>query len=69
MFGYTKEISSRQLSLRKGEYSMGDEIGFSGIEKAYEDMLRGEKGIKYVLVDSHQKTIGRYKNGEKIKFL
>jgi penicillin-binding protein 2 len=67
MFGYTKEISSRQLSLRKGEYSMGDEIGFSGIEKTYEDMLRGEKGIKYVLVDSHQKTIGRYKNGEEDK--
>lgn len=63
MFGYTKEISSAQLSKRKTEYSMGDEIGFTGIEKAYEDILKGEKGIKYVLVDSHQKTIGRYKNG------
>ncbi len=63
MFGYTKEISSAQLSKRKTEYSMGDEIGFTGIEKAYENILKGEKGIKFVLVDSHQKTIGRYKNG------
>ena len=63
MFGYTKEISQDQLNKRKGEYSMGDEIGFSGIEKTYENLLRGEKGVKYVLVDSHQKTIGRYKNG------
>lgn len=67
MFGYTKEISSIQLQRRKDEYLMGDEIGFSGIEKTYEDILRGEKGIKYVLVDSHQKTIGRYKNGDEDK--
>lgn len=67
MFGYTKEISSFQLQRRKNEYMMGDEIGSSGIEKTYEDILRGEKGIKYVLVDSHQKTIGRYKNGDEDK--
>lgn len=67
MFGYTKEIPAEILNKRKNDYSMGDEIGFSGIEKTYEDILRGEKGIKYVLVDSHQKTIGRYKNGAEDK--
>ncbi|MBS3945811.1 MAG: penicillin-binding protein 2 [Melioribacter sp.] len=64
MFGYSKEISSGLLQQRRNEYSMGDEIGSSGIEKTYEDILRGQKGIQYVLVDSHQKTIGKYKNGE-----
>lgn len=64
MFGYTKEISQRMLQSRKKEYSMGDEIGSSGLEKSYEDILRGQKGIKYVLVDSKQKTIGSYKEGE-----
>ncbi len=63
MFGYSKEVPSEILERRKNEYDMGDEIGFSGIEKTYEDILRGKKGIKYVLVDSKQKTIGRYKNG------
>lgn len=67
MFGYSKEISSNLLQQRKNEYSMGDEIGFSGIEKTYEDILRGQKGVKYVLVDSHQKTIGSYKNGKEDK--
>jgi penicillin-binding protein 2 len=67
MFGYSKEISSGLLQQRRNEYSMGDEIGFSGIEKTYEDILRGQKGIQYVLVDSHQKTIGKYKNGEEDK--
>lgn len=63
MFGYSKEIPADILEHRKNEYDMGDEIGFTGIEKTYEKILRGEKGIKYVLVDSKQKTIGRYKNG------
>jgi len=63
MFGYTKEIPLEILQKRKEEYDMGDEIGFAGLEKTYEDILRGEKGIKYMLVDSRQRTIGRYKNG------
>jgi len=64
MFGYTKEIPAEILQRRKSEYDMGDEIGFTGLEKTYEDILRGDKGIKYMLVDSKQKTIGRYKEGE-----
>ncbi|MCX7875560.1 MAG: penicillin-binding protein 2 [Melioribacteraceae bacterium] len=64
MFGYTKEIPSSILQKRKNEYMMGDEIGFSGIEKTYEDILRGKKGINYVLVDSRQKTIGSFKEGK-----
>lgn len=64
MFGYTKEIPLGTYQKRKNEYDIGDEIGFGGIEKTYEDYLRGDKGIKYMLVDSKQKTIGRYKSGE-----
>ncbi|MCX6170925.1 MAG: penicillin-binding protein 2 [Ignavibacteriales bacterium] len=63
MFGYTKEIPLDIFQRRKGEYDIGDDIGFGGIEKTYEDYLRGEKGIKYMLVDSKQKTIGRYNAG------
>jgi len=63
IFGYSKEIPLEILQKRKDEYDMGDEIGFAGLEKTYEDILRGDKGIKYMLVDSRQKTIGRYKNG------
>lgn len=64
MFGYAREIPMNLLQKRKDEYSMGDEIGFAGLEKTYEDILRGQKGIHYVLVDSRQKTIGKYKSGE-----
>ncbi len=64
VFGYTKEISQQQLKRDKtGFYEPGDYIGYTGIEKAYEKYLRGEKGYKYYLVDSKQKETGRYKNG------
>jgi len=64
IFGYSKEIPPDILQRRKDEYDIGDEIGFAGLEKTYEDILRGDKGIKYMLVDSKQRTIGRYKNGD-----
>lgn len=63
MFGYTKEISKKQLEVDKSYYDMGDFIGNNGIEKTYEKFLRGTKGVKYVLVDSRRKENGRFNNG------
>lgn len=34
------------------EYKKGDYIGLSGIEKSYENELRGQRGIKYVFRDN-----------------
>jgi penicillin-binding protein 2 len=63
MFGYTKEVSPALLEKDKDYYKPGDLIGYSGIEKAYEKILRGKKGYTYILVDSRRKEIGRFKNG------
>ncbi len=63
IFGYTKEISAEQYQDKKDIYDMGDYVGYSGIEKVYENLLRGEKGYKLSLVDSRQRTIGRYHEG------
>ncbi|MFA8343746.1 MAG: penicillin-binding protein 2 [Rhodothermaceae bacterium] len=64
IFGYIKEISARQLQEDKDFYSLGDYVGQKGIEKSYETILRGEKGLDYFLVDSKQKTIGEYRDGK-----
>ncbi len=66
-FGYTKEISPGQLEKDKDYYSPGDIVGYTGIEKTYEKLLRGEKGYDYVLVDSKRKEIGKYKDGKEDK--
>lgn len=67
MFGYIKEISQEFLGKHKDEYTIGDNIGNNGLEKAYEQIVRGDKGMRYMLVDSRQKTIGRYKEGKEDK--
>ncbi|MBN2572213.1 MAG: penicillin-binding protein 2 [Ignavibacteriales bacterium] len=63
-FGYTKEITSKQLQDNKETYSYGDIVGSAGLEKYYEKELKGQKGISYILVDSKQRVIGKYADGK-----
>ncbi len=64
IFGYLREINSQQLKKHKDVYSLGDYIGIKGVERAYEEYLRGVKGYGYILVDSRRKTIGKYLEGK-----
>jgi len=53
LLGYIGEISRRQLQTYKTNgYSMGDEIGQFGLEKKWEDFLRGRSGGQQVEVDA-----------------
>ena len=45
-------------------YQPGDYIGKQGVERSYEQQLRGEKGVQILLRDAHGRIKGRYKNGE-----
>ncbi len=60
--GYVGEVSEEEIR-REPYYQMGDYIGISGIEKAYEEVLRGEKGQKVYLVDVHSRIKGSYQGG------
>src|ERR1051325_1298073 len=51
--GYMGEIGSRQLKLLKDQgYSVGDEIGQYGLERRWEELLRGQSGGQQVEVDA-----------------
>lgn len=63
ILGYVGEVNQEVLE-KDGYYQMGDYIGISGIEKAYESELRGEKGKRVVLVDVHNRERGSFQNGE-----
>jgi len=41
-----------------GFYKLGDYIGKSGVERAYEDYLRGKKGYQAIYVNNVNRTIG-----------
>lgn len=51
--GYIKEIDEDELKeFGKEYYKSGDIVGKKGIEKYYENLLRGEKGYKFMEVDA-----------------
>ena len=62
LLGYVGEVDDRDMS-RDPYYKMGDFIGKTGIEKAYEEQLRGIKGVKVELVDVHGMPKGAYQDG------
>ena len=62
VLGYVGEVNDADLK-RDSYYRMGDYIGKSGIEKSYEEVLRGVKGKKVMHVDVHSREIGPYHNG------
>lgn len=62
--GYIGEINQRQLEKQEDNYySQGDYIGLSGLESSYEKVLRGQKGVKYVMVNVNHVEKGAFKNG------
>ena len=64
MFGYLRGVSKEQLdSLAERGYTPDDKIGFTGLERFYEDDLRGEKGARYELVNPLGMLVGRYNDG------
>ena len=65
IIGYTGLISSDTLSQmqEKGntEYTAADQIGKTGIEKEYEDELKGEKGMEQLIIDSSSRIVSSQK--------
>lgn len=72
LLGYISEVSPEEIeSHREPEdqpddlwYTPGDQIGKSGIERHYEDSLRGKKGTKKVLKNVHNREVGSYAHGK-----
>ncbi len=60
--GYIGEVDQREID-RDAYYRMGDYVGKSGIEKAYENELRGRKGMKIKMVDVYNREKGSYMDG------
>lgn len=62
VLGYVGEVDQKAIDANR-YYENGDYIGRSGIERAYEDELRGVKGISYKMVDVHQMIKGSFEQG------
>ena len=62
LLGYISEVDAATIA-RDDYYQTGDYRGMSGIERTYEEVLRGEKGMKVSIVDVHGIEKGPYMDG------
>ena len=64
LLGYINEISAEELKKDPENYHSGDYIGKTGLEKAREADLRGEKGYHIYLRDARNRTRSAYADGQ-----
>ena len=70
VLGYVKEIDRsllKNIDNKQDEYEVGDLIGWQGIEKQYENILKGIKGVSYSQVDAFGREAGSVKGIDNIK--
>lgn len=63
LLGYIREVNQDDIDKGLGEYRSGDYIGAAGLELAYEEYLKGQKGAKFILKDKFGREVGAYKEG------
>ncbi len=63
-FGYVKEVTKKDIEEHNGYYRPGDYIGKAGIERQYNDVLRGERGVINMLYDARNVPQGSYAEGK-----
>lgn len=64
IWGYVREVDSNIIKQSNFFYHSGDLAGITGLERTYEPVLRGQRGIKYVIRDVHNRVVGPYENGK-----
>ncbi len=63
VLGDVAEVSKADVE-NSDYYQPGDYIGKLGVERSYEEQLRGEKGVQILLRDAHGRVQGNYQNGK-----
>jgi penicillin-binding protein 2 len=64
ILGYLSEVDSSFLKRHEGEgYQIGDYAGKTGLERSYERVLMGQRGIEYWKRDNKNRLTDRLENG------
>ncbi len=65
VLGYVAEVDVNFLQKHEDEgYEMGDYAGMTGLEKQYENVLMGQRGVKRFLRDNKGKIQGAFEKGQ-----
>ena len=64
LLGYAGEINDKEIdSLTTQGYRSGDLIGRTGVERSYEEVLRGEDGAEFVVVNAGGQRVSTLSEG------
>lgn len=63
ILGYVGEVDSSILKKTNYYYQMGDYMGLSGLERFYESILMGQRGVRYQIKDNKNRIVGSYEKG------
>ena len=64
VLGYIAEVDTNFLRKHSEEgYEMGDYAGKSGLERSYEKVLMGQRGVQRLIKDKLSRNMGSYENG------
>lgn len=64
LLGYTREVSERDLNSLGDYYDPGDITGKTGLERAYENQIRGRKGYSFVAVNKTGQRVAQFNDGK-----
>lgn len=64
LLGYIQEVNDKNIAESNGFYRPGDYIGASGLERSYEELLRGQRGIRNQMVDALNRPKGIFMEGK-----
>ncbi|HEY0898227.1 MAG TPA: penicillin-binding protein 2 [Sphingobacteriaceae bacterium] len=62
--GYIGEVTEKEIEKSNGFYRQGDYIGRTGVERSYEDLLRGQRGVQNLMVDAFNRPKGHFADGK-----
>lgn len=65
ILGYLREVDQATIDKENSTYGMGDYIGTKGLEMQYETILRGTKGVKFLLRDNLGREVSSFAGGER----
>jgi penicillin-binding protein 2 len=63
ILGYVGEVDSAILKRTNYFYQIGDYMGLSGLERYYESVLMGNRGVRYQIKDNKNRIVGSYEGG------
>jgi penicillin-binding protein 2 len=64
LLGYTREVAENELKTLGDAYAPGDLTGKTGLEKAYEPNIRGQKGLQFVAVNKNGQRVASFNDGK-----